>query len=937
MRTPLHPAGILIAHALPMVVLAVLYGSVLQVVHPLLAPESIAAWERLALIAGAGTLGAAGYAAVQWFRRAPTHPLYAVLVFIAYVPLLFHIGSRMSVLFPIDVPRWMMPENAELYAFRLISLPLAHALFVLVAASLPVGHRGRPLRDLLAAAAIPLLVYLFVQVVVPLRRSSDFEEHAWAVVLVCLTIVFLFLVVRGIMALTRRSRSSETLRMVATVMVALVLPLLGLMVNNGDIPGPGRYIGHVFGNLAHPAFYIIAVLNAAVLIWPSSERPGIRLLQFVLRSAGFTYTLYFLVLFLPFLPLSIVAIVAFGLGFLLLAPILLFALQATVLIADARFLATHRSWPAIAVSAIASMAVIPAAIGMRYLHHRMVLRDALHHVFASDLSLFTQPLDEEVVAEVLAQVDANRSRRDWNNRNTPFLTPLYNRIVLDNLTLSEQKADLLERILLDAPVPDEGFDMRGMQRVMPPSANTAISWCGAASVYDHEAQAWRSRVHLRVSNTGGEREEFVRRFALPDGAWVNGHYLVIAGDTVPGILAEEKAASWVYANIVSYRQDPSLMRRTPSHAIELRVFPVEPHELRSTGFDVLHKEAFDLVLGSDTLRLGDDAHALPPQPLQGAAGTAYIPRSLKADLPRIERAPHHHFVVDGSEAQRARRGAVIARLSAFVAREQIDPARITLHIADAYGRSLAYGPEALDAYAHHVGHGGFFSDRVIRKVLSEAVLNPAPSFPLVVIVPSEAAQADHGAGILLEDLPSIAASLPEGDRFLVLHPDGSLSQRRFDAPGADLSYSALEPRPVRAWPDTQQTRFYLRDDGEGEIIVDMPHLTDGEDAAQPVWEQAMALEGRYRAYALRYDGGRIPWLNIVRGSFTQQVLMPVTAWMCVENEAQRNALRRKQEETLASDASLDTMDQELTSMREPSWWWLTPMLLLVLIGRPMRR
>ena len=110
--------------------------------------------EGKCVIAGAGTLGAAGYAAVQWFRRAPTHPLYAVLVFIAYVPLLFHIGSRMSVLFPIDVPRWMMPENAELYAFRLMSLPLAHALFVLVAASLPVGHRGRPLRDLLAAAAI---------------------------------------------------------------------------------------------------------------------------------------------------------------------------------------------------------------------------------------------------------------------------------------------------------------------------------------------------------------------------------------------------------------------------------------------------------------------------------------------------------------------------------------------------------------------------------------------------------------------------------------------------------------------------------------------------------------------------------------------------------------------------------------------------------------
>lgn len=933
MRTARHPAGILIAHTMPMLVLAALYASLLQVIHPLLDQESMRAWKQLAAMLGSTTFIATAYGAWSWWRRAPVHPLYAALVFVAYVPLLFHIGSSMSALFPFDVPRWMMPEDPELYAFRLMSLPLGHALFVLVGTSLPSGSKGAPVRDLLLAAAIPLLVYLFVQVVEPFRRSSDFEEHAWVVILVCLTIAFLFLVVRGITALAQRKQASPTLRIIVTVLIALVLPLLGLLVNNGALDGVGPRITGVFGDLSHPAFYLIAVLNAAVLIWPSSPIPAVRLLQFVLRSAGFTYVLYFFVLFLPLLPLSIVAVLAVGVGFLLLAPIMLFALQLSILIGDARFLTGHRSRIAVLGYALFAMVIIPGTIAMRCMHHRMVLRDALHHVYQSDPGLHTRPLDEGAIATVLERIEANRS--GWRRRgsNTPFLTPLYNRIVLDNLTLSEAKARTLERIFLDSAQSEPV----SADRMMPPSGRTAISAFVVESRYDEHDESWRSRVHLRVANAGDGQEEFVTRFHLPEGAWISGHYLVIAGDTVPGLLAEEKAASWVYSNIVSYRRDPSIMRRVAQDRIELRVFPVEARDMRSTGFEVLHKEAIALMLDGDTLQLGDESHAMFREPLQAeGSGVAYMPAGLKERLPSVTRTAHYHLVVDGSEGQRVMRQSVIERIRSHVVRGGLSPEDITLHIADAYGTSMPYGDEALAAFAQHAGHGGFFSDRVIRKVLSESCISPAPSYPLIVIVPSHSSDGTSDFGIMLDDLPDVAACIPENRGFMVLDDRGELSWRSFSEPSSRVDQPVVEGIAVRAWPDASIARYYLRDDGEGEIIVDMAHVDESTHQGVAGWGAALDLEGRYRTYLHRYEGGRVSWLDAVRGSFAQQVLMPVTAWLCLEDEAQRNALLRKQEEVLASDASLDAMDQRITSMSEPSLWWLLPLLLPLALRRPRR-
>ncbi len=937
MRALLHPVGIFFAHTLPALLLAMLYADALGVIHPLLSAESIEAWRLLGYSLGGVVLASTAYASLAWWKRGQVHAAYSALIFIAYVPLLWTIGANMNVLFPWDIPRWMVPEDAELYAFRLLSIPLAHALFVLVARSLPEGDRGKPVRDVLIAAAIPLAVFLFVQVVEPFRGASDFEEHAWVVVMVCLTIGFLFLLFRGVTALVLRVGGGSALAHVARVLVALVLPLWGLALNNGLFGGFTREAVGVFGDLSHPAFYIICLLNAAVVIWPSSTHQTVRLVQFALRAAFFPFVIYFFVLFVPLLPLSIVAIIAVGMGFLLLAPVLLFALQGTLLFQDARFLLAHRSWRFVAGLFVVAMSVLPASIVVGYLGHRSTLHGALRYLYESDPHEPMKPLDAEALAQVLERVEANRSRNRWRGNgdlpgNTPFLTPLYNRIVLDHLTLSEEKAGLLSEVVLGREA-ERGHRWRPS---MPSSAHTVLDSAWAESRFDEQQQAWRSWVHLSIRNTAQSQEEYVTEIELPDGAWISDHYLVIEGDTAKGILAEEKAALWVYNNIVTYRRDPSILRYTGHNRVQLRVFPFEAEQVRQTGFELLHREALPMQFGERVVQLGDASREPAPEPIEsGEPGVVFMPAALKQRLDAIRRAPHVHLIVDATEAQRGMREEVIERVRQLAATHGLDAGNATLHITDGYGSSMPYGDDALDAFAHHAGHGGFYTDRPIRRVIADALTEPGPSAPFIVVVPSWPPHDERARGIWLEGLADLAALMPEGDRFFLLYDTGMLDERRFNDPERSVNEEpvVLEHPHVRVWPSAGKPLAYLAAAPHGSVSVDYTHLGSHSPPRERDWKHALALEGRQRALALRALHSGVSWRDVVRGSFQAQVLTPQTAWMCLEDEAQRNALVKKQEEVLKSNQSLDTMDQEISNMSEPAIWWLLPAVLLVLWWR----
>ena len=139
---------------------------------------------------------------------------------------------------------------------------------------------------------------------------------------------------------------------------------------------------------------------------------------------------------------------------------------------------------------------------------------------------------------------------------------------------------------------------------------------------------------------------------------------------------------------------------------------------------------------------------------------------------------------------------------------------------------------------------------------------------------------------------------------------------------------------VRAWPNAQKPEAYLSAAADGDIVVDPDKIGGVIDPQLRSWQSAMELEGRHRALQLRPQGGTAAWRELVRGSFKAQVMLPVTAWMCLEDDAQRNALLKKQEEMLNGNAALDASDQNITNMSEPGiLWLLIPVLLWFVLRR----
>ena len=64
-------------------------------------------------------------------------------------------------------------------------------------------------------------------------------------------------------------------------------------------------------------------------------------------------------------------------------------------------------------------------------------------------------------------------------------------------------------------------------------------------------------------------------------------------------------------------------------------------------------------------------------------------------------------------------------------------------------------------------------------------------------------------------------------------------------------------------------------------------------------------------------------------------MTPVTSYLVVENEAQKAILKKKQEQVLSSNKSLD-LDEDTRRMSEPGLWLLTILFGLVLLYRQMK-
>ncbi|TXF90802.1 MSEP-CTERM sorting domain-containing protein [Neolewinella aurantiaca] len=926
-----NPRWLFIVNTLPLLVFSWLAWRQYSLIESLLEVDEKGDWLMFAYATALLMVSVTG-AGVWLMRKKQRVPVTLVTgLFIATALYTFYGAWSMDDLTPWRIPNWLAGDDLLLYLFTFTMPAMGYGLLTAVHYATPEPEERKIWPNFAGALGIPLAIYAFGALLVPLlgRISGRFFEYFFVIAIVASTVVFLFFLVRGVYLLAlSRDHLIEGYRLAWLIPLAIVFPLLGLVINNGHWrPGELRHAGDaVFGDFSHPAFYTMALMNGILLCLPAYENKLYRLFLFLGRSVLLAYIVYFFVVFLPYLPLSIGAILLVGVGFLMLTPLMLLPVQLTAIRDDFRYLKGKFDPKFLIATGVISFLMIPLFITLRYTEDKAALDSALDYVYAPAQANM-DALNVNGLERAIAAIDEHKGRRNDFGfaTGTPYLSSYYRWLVLDNLTLSDEKLSTLRQV----------FTGEGKRYATDPvfRDNDQVSLTGATveSAWDPKREAWSSWVNLNLTQADGTlgRGEYQTVFTLLEGVFIDDYYLYVEGVKEHGILAERKAATWVYNNIVRGNRDPGLLRYVTANEIEFKVFPFRAGETRRTGIRFLHREPLTLAFDGEELQLGVENEYPVSGPVTNTSGEqVYLTKEQKGALPQVQRKVGVHFVVDASRRSPETEAAMISRIRDFASKLPPGSPRPRLTLAGTLPQNHDFSA-SWEAQLGSTEPGGFFAQRAIENILSAELEAPGDTDYQIVVVRNE-----NSYPVFTGDFSAWSAAYPEGDDFYFLDTDNELYHHSLSRnPGDTVGKVASLPAPVAVH---KGPAGYYTVDGQGAILPGAETTTDPNGPNDKSWSAAVALRRQYLAHQQSGQTGYHPWLTEVRGSFQQHILMPTTAFLVVENEAQKEALRRKQAETLDADPALDLEETDpVRRMSEP--WWIWALGLLVFFIAVVRR
>ena len=933
MRNLRNPKWLFVINTLPIVVLFFLFFGQYQIIKTLLDETTVQLWKSFGLALGLLGLLNVVYPLYLVIKRQHVSVWYGVSALICYITFIYLYFYHIEKIFPFSVPQWMMSGNIFLYAGTFLMPTLVYALCILVLHFTDEDKKHKAWVNFLVAVGIPLVGYVFTQVILPLWRNVDimFGEHTLLIMVIVTTLLFLFFLIRGVVIVaSRKSESWKKYQLLWKIPVAIVLPLLGLMVNNGVI-FEKLSLGEsgVFGDFSNAWFYILAAANGIFVCLPQLENRIYRLLLFIARSITFVYTLYFFLVFLPFLPLSVVAVMAIGTGFLMLTPLLLFVVHLNDLSKDYAYLKDRYSKALIIGVSIVGFLVIPVCITGNYLKNKHVLQNTLDYLYTPDYSK-TYQINKHSLRLTLDQIKAHKNNRaGFIGNGIPYLSSYFSWLVMDNLTLSDSRLNLIESVFYGndfVTLPEERFGDNKVQ----------ISHMAARSVYDKTQNVWRSWVDLEITNHSEvfNLNEYFTMIDLPEGCWISDYYLYVGDTKEPGILAEKKAAIWIFSQIRNTRRDPGILHYVTGNKVAFRVYPFSEGEVRKTGIEFLHKEPLNLRIDNQMVALGNPEETIYEK--SGTPNVIYVSSRQKENLKRVKRQPYFHFLVDVSKGQGKKSSDYIKRIEQTLETNVIPDQNAKFSFVNSYVTTRSLDSDWKDTYKDQSFEGGFFLDRAIRTALVSAYQAKSYSYPVIVVVTDTIRKA-----VLNEDFSDLRFTFPESGIFYHLGTDGSLREHSLtEDPMNELPEMKRECRFCETvleyrFPDNS-VDFLPANQEPGILLKDDLFKVSKDEIKEKSWSSALLLHGQRMSQTLHPETSDKGWLEMISFSFISKIMTPATAYLVVENEAQKAMLKKKQEQVLSGNKSLD-LSEDAQGMSEPGLMVLTIFLVLAIMYKEWRK
>jgi hypothetical protein len=930
MRNLQNPKWLFLINTLPIAVLFFLFISQFNIIKSLLEPESVVLWKTFGITLGGIALINFLYSTYLTISKKIVSIYYGLISLLVYIPFIYLYGYHSEEIIPFSIPRWMIPGDMILYVGTFLMPTLAYSLFILVSHFTPKTKEHKPWKSFLFAIAVPLVWYIFSQAILPLWKpiEREFQTHVTIIFVIAGTLLFLFFLIRGIYILaTKKATVWKRYQLVWKIPISIIFPILGLLVNNGFLFN--EFDDGIFGCFNNHWFYIIAALNGLVICLPNRDLFIYRFLLFIGRSTTFAFTFYFFIVFLPFLPISIIAVVAIGTGFLMLTPLILFVLHINELSKDLKYLKKVISNRVVNLVSVAGFLVLPLLITLTFIGDKNTLEEILDYLYTPDYSK-TYDINKESLKKTLNVLKQHKDRNGaiLFGSQIPYISSYFNWLVLDNITLSDAKINNIEKVFFGK----SSFDLRS-ENIR--NENVEITNSTVESVFDENQKAWRSWINLEITNKSGNSwaVEYATTIELPVGCWISDYYLYVRDRKEMGILAEKKSAMWVFSQIRNENRDPGILYYLTGNKVAFRIFPFAKDEVRRTGIEFLHKEPVNISIDGIDFQLGE--RGIQEAGIIENSELVYIPASKKSSLEKTQRQPYFHFLLDVSEANKSKKEEFIGRVNKLMAEYPDLSKSSKISKVNSYVSTLEI-TEGWESYINQEDfNGGFYLDRAIKSTLVNSHNNNDKTYPIIIVVTDSIYKA-----ILNKDFSDLAITFPENKLFYLLTEQGQLEPHSLiinpknplaDSLGLNFHMPCLEYKTVN------QEILYISTDTVSCIALKSEFISiDEKKVNEKDWTSALQMHGNWISQNLNPSKSETDWKNLVKSSFVSRIMTPVTSYLVVENEAQKAILKKKQEQVLSSNKSLD-VGEDAEQMTEPGLIVLAVLLGLIIWIREKRK
>lgn len=800
-----------------------------------------------------------------------------------------------------------------------------------------ISHSKGTVIVIMSTIGMPVMWYILVSVVQPAWLGQLDVIGSIIVATICV-VTFLGAVVHLFGNVLSKSFTAKHVEYhyAIAVILGLAAPLGGLILNR-TIPFPTDF--------QLTSVYAMTIVNALVLL----IRPGIKRFassRLFLRCAVLPFIAYFFLVFLPFLPLSLFAIIVAGAGFLMLTPLALGLFQFKLTAADFRLARENSGITKAIATAIAGLLILPGYFSAQALLDKRALDISIAYFYSHDIS--GSALSESEVSRASKALVQLRDRK--SGIQLPYISGFYNAIVFGNLVLSDKKITRMYHLLTNDKFPKKklpivvspnqrGDRFRGMGLVAP-TTNVALS-----DVKHAPSGSGETTVKLTLQNaTNDTHSLYVGDLVIPEGVFITDLRLKIENEWVSGKIFDRKTALWVFQKITEVRRDPALLYYKSPTLAELRVYPFPAKGVREVEIDFSFHPSTDARINIDDNDIDfnptHNVHAVLTQ------NSELIGENAMKEF-AFTRNAYLHIILDYSTGSKLDTQDYVEKIVRIA--EELKIPRLTISAAN-IGSTANQKREFIpitetEKIANEIENiqlpktGGLWVEQAIVKEImrSNDSLNESTMHdkPVYVIVGDK-----RPVDLTNVQLGTWQWLIPDTEHWYSYFENGLSVHRMWDNETKQV-IAIKQANRITILPANQSSLIETKPN-EGFEVFDPLTKRFTPLSLQPTtgfenvsWSDYAKLWTKWRKTSLNPAAIETERDVLLKQSKALGFLIPTTSLIVVERASQWEILKRKEKQSLSNHSGLDFEDEQQTP--EPPAWLLLTMLLLFLYFRDRRR